>query len=110
MGQKRREYCQREADLAAELADGKCTVSIEEDGRCLRVVHVAVLDLQQESGLQCTQLGKTNGEWNEGLDVVDIQLPGTKIRSGETPDIALLRLMDSEFPGLFSNVSRVKVW
>jgi len=83
--------------LVDEVGKGKCILSLR-DGVCLRVVPVAVLDLRQaeEGDLQCIQVGKQKGDDVE----VDIELPGTKVSSGETPLVAIKRLVQSEFPAL----------
>jgi len=78
-----------------EIREGKCTLSLV-NGRCIRVAQVVVLEIKQMGGIQCMQVGK----WNPLEEWVDVKLPGSKVRAGETPMDAANRLLDEEFKGI----------
>merc|ERR1719183_45606 len=64
-------------ELANELKEGKCALSLEKE-KCLRAVQIALLNITDENGARCMQIGKLF----ESEVTIDMKLPGSKVQAG----------------------------
>jgi len=88
-------------DLIAEVEEGKCDLTTDDDGNVYRVAFVVTAKLQQPSGQLLVQAGKLDSEKQAH---VKCQLPGTKVRAGELPREALMRLLNTKLQPFLDSI------
>jgi len=93
------------ADLEAEVLKGRCHVSMGPDGMgsIFRVVRVVVIHLTNADGLLCVQLAETKKEGTACNP--KFGLPGQKVAGGETPEVAMRKLLAEQLHSLLPAMS-----
>jgi len=89
-------------DLEAEVEKGNCLLKLDQAGRIVRCVSVAVLRLTDIYGRQLVHMGSLVPV---GVPLAVCEYPATKARAGETPEDALQRLIAQDIPLLAKDVA-----
>jgi len=88
-------------ELMAEIRAGDCDLVADAENRVLRVVTIVALRLRSVDGLVLTQVGKVV----KGVCISSCQPPGTKVKVGEYPKMAVDRLIQQKLTALSSRIS-----
>mmetsp|Transcript_37490 Transcript_37490/g.87784 ORF Transcript_37490/g.87784 Transcript_37490/m.87784 type:complete len:562 (-) Transcript_37490:309-1994(-) len=90
--------------LREEIEEGKCILTLDDHGKLLRVVEIACLRISC-SGKVLVNMGRIDFTEQSGKTQVICDLPATKLKRGESPEAAVLRLVEEELEGLASSFS-----
>jgi len=88
-------------ELKTEIEAGECDLMVNISEEVLRVVTIVALRLSRCDGKVLTQVGKST----HGVRIGSCQPPGTKVKVGETPQLAVERLVRQKLSALQSNIS-----
>jgi len=94
---------EQEAALIRELEEEKCCVTLDGTNRLLRTVLMAVLVLVRGDGRRLVEIGRLEGGAGavaSGSLKACCRLPGTKRRRGESPTLAIKRLLREDLGDL----------
>lgn len=89
--------------MEREVSDGQAVVVLNGDGKVQRVVSLVAFEVTNEEvpGQVFVQLGTVQ---QEAL-VADCTLPGARLLRGETPMVAVNRIMETKLYGVQQNIS-----